>query len=132
MKTSILRAKTVPEFEQLLIVNREERSLQRREDGEFVVGPFDGGERGPNRLHFLTTVKRFPADEQVRDAARFDRIRVLARDVLAEADESSEQNRDVPRLNRHAHFRTVAMSLAHVPPVSGIDKPRHERPDRVG
>ena len=52
-------------------------------------------------LDLLAAVKRLAADEQVRNAARLDRVDVRARDVLAEADEPAEQDRDVPRLERH-------------------------------
>ena len=94
------------EFQQLLVVDREQRAFQRREHRQLVVGPFDGGERRANRLDFLAAVKRLAADEQMRNAARLDRVGVLARHVLAEADEPAEQDGDVPRLKRHAALRS--------------------------
>ena len=66
----------VPVLEQRLVVDREQRAAQRREHREFVVGPFDGGERGPHGFHFLAAVERLPADQQVRDAARLERVHV--------------------------------------------------------
>ena len=112
------RAEAVPELEQLLVVDREERSLQRREHRQLVVGPFDRGERGADRLDFLAAVKRLAADQQMRDAARLDRVDVAARDVLAEADEAAEQQRDVPRLERHAPLGAVGLPLGDLPAVS--------------
>ena len=60
----------------VLVVDREERSLQRREHRQLVVGPFDGGERRANRLDLLAVVERAAADEQVRQPARLDRVDV--------------------------------------------------------
>ena len=72
------RAEPMPELEQLLVVDREERALERREHRQLVVGPLDGGERRAHRLDFFAAVKRLAADEQVRDAARFDARRCTA------------------------------------------------------
>ena len=93
-------AEAVAELEQRLVVDREERSLQRREDRQLVVGPFDRGERRANRLDLFAVVESAAADEQVRQPARLDRVDVAAGQVLAEADEAAEQDRDVPRRRR--------------------------------
>ena len=69
-------AEPMPELEQLLIVDREERSLQRRKHRQLVVGPFDRGQRRADRLDFLAAVKRLAADQQMRDAARLDGVGV--------------------------------------------------------
>ena len=65
-------------FEQLLIADREQRSPQRRKHRQLIVWPLDGGERGAQRLDFAAIVKRPAADEQMRDAARFERAHVRA------------------------------------------------------
>ena len=104
-------AEAVTELEQLLVVDREQRALQRREHRQLVVGPLDRGERGADGFDLLAAVKRLAADEQVRDAARLDRVDVRARDVVAEADEPAEQDRDVPRLQRHAPLGAVRLPL---------------------
>ena len=70
------RAEAVPELEQVLVVDREQRSLQRREHRQLVVRPLDRGQRRADRLDLLAAVKRLAADEQVRDAARLDRVDV--------------------------------------------------------
>ena len=50
--------------------------LQRREHRQLVVGPLDRGQRRADRLDFLAAVKRLAADEQMRNAARLDRVDV--------------------------------------------------------
>src|SRR5882762_10128358 len=52
------RTKAVAELEQMLIVDREQRPLQRGEGGQLVIGPFDGGERRSNGLDLLASVER--------------------------------------------------------------------------
>ena len=79
MRNGWKRAEPVPELEQVLVVDREERSLQRREHRQLVVGPLDRGQRRANRLDFFAVVKRLAADEQVRNAARLDRVDVRPR-----------------------------------------------------
>src|SRR5436190_13380840 len=78
-------AESMTEFEQVLVVDREERSLQRREDRQLVVRPFDRRQRGTHGFHFLAAVKRLAAHEQMRNVARLDRIDIATRDVFAEA-----------------------------------------------
>src|SRR5262249_58619312 len=103
------RPERMPVLEQELIVYRKERTFQRREHRQLVVGPLDRGERRANRLDFLAAVKRLAADEQVRHTARLERIDVFARDVFAEADESAEEEGDVPRLQPLLCFRSVGL-----------------------
>ena len=76
-------------------------------------------------------MKRLAADQQVRDAARFERLDVGARDVLAEADEAAEQQADVPRLDRRAALGAVGLPLGHRPAALAISQ-LDERADRVG
>src|SRR5436189_153060 len=68
------RPEPMPVLEQQLVVDREQRAFERREDRELVVGPLDRGERRANGFDFFAAVKRLAADEQVRHAARFERI----------------------------------------------------------
>src|SRR5262249_42515711 len=98
-------AEPVPEFEQQLVVNGEQRSFQRRKHRQLVVRPLDRGERRADGLDFFATVKGLAADEEVRNPARLDCVRVSPRDIFAEADESSEENGDIPRQKAPAVFR---------------------------
>ena len=63
------------EFEEVLVVDREQRALERREHRQLVVRPLDGRERRADRLDLLAPVKRLAADEQMRNAARLDGVR---------------------------------------------------------
>src|SRR5262245_60468364 len=107
MKGSVSRAK----LEQMLVVNRKQRALERCKDRQLVVRPFDRGERRADRFDLFPPVKGFAADKQMRDAARFDGVYVRPRDVFAEARESPKQNRDVTRRDRHAPFAAVGAAL---------------------
>ena len=125
------RPEPVAELEQQLVVDREERSFERGEYRQLVVGPLDRGQRRANRLHLLAPVECLPADEQVRHPSRLDRVDVGPRHVVAEADEAAEEDGDVARLQRHAHLAPVGLLLAHRPRAL-FDEPRDVRADDVG
>src|ERR671911_2683734 len=93
------RAELVAIFEQLFIPNREQRTPQRREHRQLIVGPLDRRKRGAQRFDFAAIMKRTAADEQMRDTARFERSHVRPRHVLSEADEAAEQQADVSGLD---------------------------------
>src|SRR2546425_744723 len=95
---------TMAVVEQLFVADREERSPQRRENGKFVVRPFDRRQRGAQRLDLGAVVKRAAANEQVRNAARFERLHIAAGHVFVVADEPAEQQADMTSLNRHEVF----------------------------
>src|SRR5207245_5798780 len=97
----------MPKLEQMLIVDREERPLERREHRQLVVRPLDGREGRAHRLHFLAAVKRLAAHQQMRDATRFDRVGVAARHVASETDEPAEEHGDVARLQWYAPLAAV-------------------------
>ena len=126
------RAESMTKFEQVLVVDREERSLQRGEDRQLVVRPLDRGQRGAHGLDFFAAVEGLAAHEEMRNAARLDRIDIAARDVFAEADEPAEQNRDVPRLDRHAALGAIGHALGDLPAVLLVDHPGDERADCIG
>src|SRR5439155_15790235 len=86
----------VPVLEDLLIADREERPVKRRENRELIVGPLERGERGAHRLHFAARVEGSAADQEMADAARVQLSDVGTCDLLGEA---TEQNADVPRLD---------------------------------
>ena len=125
------RAEAVPELDEMLVVDREERPLQRREHRQLIVRPLDGRQRRADRFHFFAAVERLAADEQMRNAARLDRVDVGARHVLAEAHEPAEQHRDVARLQRHAGLRSIRLLLESSP--AALDgEPLDEGADHVG
>ena len=133
------RAEAMPELQQRLVVDREQRALQCREHRQFVVRPLDRRERCATGLDLLAPVKRLAADQQVRDAARFDRVDVGAGHVLAEADEAAEQYRDVAGLERHANLAAVRLFFRHGPAALfrepgdvGADRVRERSVDRLG
>src|SRR5689334_21622414 len=101
------RSEAGSELKQRLVVYREQRALERRKHRQLVVGPLDRRERRADRFDFLAAVKGFAADQQMRNPARFDRVDVRSRDVLAEADEPPKQDRNVPRLEADTGFDTV-------------------------
>ena len=81
------------------------------------------------RLDFLAAVERLAADEQMRDAARLDRVDVAPRHVVAEADEAAEQ---------HARCAAAGSTRCSVPSTAArdlqplsFDQPGDERADRV-
>ena len=63
-------------LEQQVVGEREERAAQRGIDRQLVVGPLDGAERHAQRVDLLALVERLAADEQVRHAARLERLDV--------------------------------------------------------
>jgi hypothetical protein len=73
--------------------------MQRRIHRQLVFGPLDRGQRRADRIHFLTLVKGLAADEEMGDAARFELVHVIARDVVAEVQEAAEQEADVAGLD---------------------------------
>src|SRR4029453_4718533 len=97
-----------------------------------IVGPFNGRQRGANGFHLFATVKRLPPDEQMRNAASFNRIDIEARHVLAEARESSKQKRDVTRLEWNRPFISGGLTLRHLPAVPLVGQPRDKSTNRVG
>src|SRR5262249_53683184 len=109
MKASVLSTEPVSELQQVLVVDREQRTFQRREHRQLIVRPLDRRQRGANRLNLFAAVERLPADQQMWNASGFDGVRVPPRHVLAEADESSKENRDVSGLYRHALFWPIGL-----------------------
>src|SRR5262245_17179020 len=88
-------AEAMRPLHQLFIANREERTPQRREHRQLIVGPFDCGKRRANRLDLLALVEGLAADEDVRNAACLERLDVAARHVRLPADEAAEQQTDM-------------------------------------
>ncbi len=75
----------VMEAQQQIVRDREQRAFQRGEKRQFVLRPFDGGERGAQGFHFFAVVKRFRTHQKMRDLAGFQRPDVIARDVAADS-----------------------------------------------
>ncbi len=99
----------MPVLEQRFVPDREQRALERGEDGELVVGPLDGGQRGAHRLDLLALVERATADEKMTDSPRLERLHVRPGDVAGEeAVEASEQEADVSGGHRDVLPRGLA------------------------
>ena len=78
-------AEPVTKFEQVLVVDGEQRALQRGKHRQLIVRPLDGGQSRAHGFDLFAAVKRLAADEQMRDPARFDGVDVRAGHVFAEA-----------------------------------------------
>ena len=123
-------------LEQLFFADREQRTMQRGIDRQLVLGPLDRGQRGANRIDLLALVEGLAADQQVRNAARLERLDVLARDVLAEVQEAPEQQADVtgddaPPCSAPLapwHLGTLAPRRADRPGAVRRQQPADERP----
>ena len=125
------RAESLPEIQQLLVVDGEERSFQRGEHRQLIVGPFDGGERGADGFDFFPPVKRLAADQQVWNPAGLDRLEIRPRHVAIEADEAPEQYGDVLRLDRDGALVPIRQPLADRP-AAAVQEPVDERADGIG
>ena len=113
---------------QRLVVDGEQRPVQRREDRQPVVRPFDGRERRPDGRHFLTLVERPSANEQVRDVPRLERVGVRARHIRHEILEAAEQHADMVGLDRNPLLRTAAgRGALGDGPAALVEQPAHER-----
>ena len=124
-------AETRLEFEEMLVIDGEQRTLQRRERGELVVWPFDRRQHGADRLDFIAAVERLPAYEQMGDPSRLDGVDVGTRHVFAKAREAPKQDRDVPRLEANALLPSVGVAFGHGPTAVFLREPRDERRDRI-
>ena len=124
-------------LEQRFVADREQRSSQRPEHRQLIVRPLEGGERRAHRLDLLALVERLAADEQMRDAARFERLHVRPRDVLLPVAgsavdprvEAPEQQADVSGIDREPRPGPLAIGDR---PAARPDQPFDERPDGVG
>ena len=109
--------------------DREQSAAERGEDRQFVVGPFHRRQRGAERFHLLAMVKRFRADQQMLNVARFQTARVAARDVVAVIDHAAEQQADMARGDRNEAIRRFG--VAH-PPSAFANQPFDVGADSVG
>ena len=107
----------VPVLQELLVPDGEERPAQRCEDGQLVVRPLDGGQRGAQRLHLLAVVERASAHQQMTDAARLPALprtgRVTSPANAAVETPEEKGTRDAFR-HRHA-CRPSPSTLRHGP-----------------
>ena len=103
-------------LQQLFVADRKQRTAQRCKHRQLVFRPLDGGQRGAQGLDLRAIMKRAAADQQMGNAARFERLDVGPRHVLLEADEAAEQQADMARLNRHEMLR-----------LAGPEAPRRSR-----
>jgi len=84
-------------LEQLFIANREKWPPQRRKHRQLIVWPLDRCQRGAQRLDLFAFVERAATDEDVRNAARFERLDIRPRDVGLPAHEAPEEQTDMLR-----------------------------------
>src|SRR5258708_39880472 len=68
----------MPKTQKRAVGNSEQRALQSGEDGEFIIGPFNGRERSTQSLDLFTAVKRFRAEQQARHFTGFQSLHVDA------------------------------------------------------
>ena len=125
----VRRSVRVPKGEERVVTECEERPPQRREHAELVVGPLDRRERVAKPEHLLARMKRFSADEDVRESARLEGADVGPGDVLSEVCEPPKEQADVARLDRDR--RTGLLALAQGP-AALPHEPVHEGADGVG
>jgi hypothetical protein len=103
------RAEPVPELEQVLVVDGEERPLSvanttaRRRAIRWRRAP--RGSFPPSSRPW----KRLAADEEMRNPSRLDRVDVGARHVVAEADEARNSTATWRGLKRHARLGPVGL-----------------------
>ena len=110
-------------LEQRVVADREQRAAHRAEHRQLVVRPLDRGERRAHRLDLFAIVERLAADEQVRHAARLERLHVGPRHVLHVAAalvvdarvEAAEQQADVARRARRARSSGRSRSVTVQP-----------------
>ena len=115
-------------LQQLLVSDAKERATQRGEYRELVVGPFDRQQRRAKRFNLFTVVKRLTPDEEMPHAARFERLHVRPRNVVAVTDEAPEENADVPRFEWNSLCRVSPLCNR---PVAVVYQPIDKRPDGV-
>src|SRR4029077_2938064 len=92
-------------LQQLFVADRKQRNAQGCKYGQLVFRPLDGRERRAQGLDLRAIMKRAAANQQMRDAVRFQRFDVGPGHVLLEADEAAEQQADMARLNRYEMLR---------------------------
>ena len=91
-------------LDQLLVANRKQRASQRGKHRQFIVGPFDRGERGAQGFDLGSVVERTSSHEQVRNLSGLERFDVQPRHVLVVTDEATKQQTHVARLDRDELF----------------------------
>jgi hypothetical protein len=90
----------MPINEKRLVAEREERSSERRENLQFVVGPLDRRHGVAERDDLLSVMEGPPTDEDVRYATSFQRTDIGPRHIGSEILETAEKKSYVPRLDR--------------------------------
>jgi hypothetical protein len=115
----------LPIQQKSLVAQRKERTAQRREDLELIVGPFDCREGVSERDDFLAVMERTAADENVGYAARFERPDVRTRNVRAETPETAKEERNMTRPDRNGP------AVLSNRPFAVVDQPVDESADRT-
>src|SRR6185369_7374634 len=86
-------------LKQYLVVDRKQRTAQGSKHRELIVWPLDRCQGGPQRLDFVAFVVGPAADQHVRYAASFQRLRVRSGRVVAVVVKTPEKNADVMGLH---------------------------------
>src|SRR5262245_26750373 len=115
-------------LEQRLVAHREQWPAQGAIDGQLVIRPLDGGERGAQTLDLLPLMERLAADQHVRDAPRLERLDIRLGDVGAPLRDAAKEQADVAR--RHRDLLPWPVALRHAP-AAVLDEPPDERGHRV-
>ena len=119
----------VMEAQQQIVGDGKERAFERREDGKFIFGPFNGGERGAQRFHLFAAMKRFRPNQQMRDLAGLQAPNIIASNVFSEVGETAKQQANVSRRDGLKLFRVFR--IAHLPATLAY-QPFDKRDDRLG
>src|SRR4051794_6636755 len=73
-----------------IVRHGEQSTLQGCEHRQFIVGPLNRVQCGPQTFHFFTLMEGSCLPELVRDVSGFQRVDVVAGQVCAEGHESLE------------------------------------------
>src|ERR1700683_2563204 len=116
-------------FEQGRIRNREDRTAQRREYHQLLIGTLDGAQEIADRLDLLALIERAALNEHVRNVTSLECANIWTRNVAAESIEAPKQNTYVARLDRHALIGRLAFGHR---PSALRDQPMHIGGGRLG
>ena len=121
------------EQQQQLVVEREQAAPERRVDREIVVRPLHGFQRRPQRLHFFPLVEGTGAEQEMGNAHGLQAPNVLAGRVPVPAQETAEEEADVPRPDPRSRAMSGPVRVRDLDLEAAVlDQPAHELDRGVG